>query len=72
MMSIYQLHLAKEALGYFEVADEFSPSAVHDFINPIATLRALRTVKLKDKTILMLLMTTVRLPLTAISQRVRG
>lgn len=40
--------LAKEALGYFEVADEFSPSAVHDFINPIATLESFKNVKLKD------------------------
>ena len=40
--------LAKEALGYFEVADEFSPSAVHDFINPIATLESFKNVKLKE------------------------
>lgn len=40
--------LAKEALGYFEVADEFSPSAVHEFINPIATLESFKNVKLKD------------------------
>ncbi|MGN1281801.1 MAG: type VI secretion protein IcmF/TssM N-terminal domain-containing protein [Succinivibrio sp.] len=40
--------VARESLGYFEIDDQFSPSAVRDYINPVAVLENFRNVKIED------------------------
>lgn len=45
---ILSADVAREALGYFEIDEEFSPSAVRDYINPVAVLDEFRNVKIED------------------------